>query len=175
MTTNASMGKNGLSRPRTFELRTSIPNRTMISAPTVAPPRTVVRNARAATAGPKKMPAAKTAYDAHTTASVMNEVPIQRSASPTTGRKRRLAPRPAIPIVASAALSWRRRSGPRSRVRIARSSQPAPRAMAASRAATQPQNSTAPEIGPREKWGGVSAIDVSKCRIVGSANARRAV
>ena len=144
-----------------------------MSAPTTAPPRTEVRKARAATAGPKKMPAAKTAYEAHTTASVTNEVPIQRSASPITGRKRRLAPSPAIPIVASAAPSWRRRSGPASRARMARISQPAPSAIAARRAATHPQKSTAPGMGPRVKWGGVSATDVSKWRMVGSANAIR--
>ena len=154
-------------------LTTWIPTRPTTTNPTIAPPVTDVRNARAATAGPKKMPDANTAYAAHTTASVMKDVPIQRSASPITGRNRRLAPVPASTRVASAAPSCRRLSVPPFDVRMAPSSQPTPMATDARRAATQPQPSTAPGMGPSEKWGGVTSIDSSKWRMVGSANAIR--
>ena len=119
------------------------------------------------------MPAAKTAYVAHTTASVMNDVPIHGSAPPITGRNRRLAPSPAIATVASAARSWRRRSVPGSGVRMAASSQAAPTTIAASRAATHPQKSAAPEMGPSTRWGGATAIGAPRSTIVGMPKSTR--
>ena len=94
MTTSPRTGKKGPSSPRSLELSTSITSSTTISAATIAPPRTEVRKARAATAGPKKSPAAKTAYDANTTASVMNEVPIQAVCVPDHGQEAEAGTKP---------------------------------------------------------------------------------
>ncbi len=75
-------------------------------------------------------------------------MPTQGSMSPRTGRNRRLAPRPPIRTVASAARSCRRRWLVRSAARVAATSHHAATRRAESRARIQVQPNSIPGIGP---------------------------
>ena len=129
------------------------------------------RKARPAISGAKKMPWAKTAYEASTTDSVTIDTPIHGSLSENRGAMRSTPP--TVPTTSASSVTWswrsRARSGPTSRMASATQAIAAPKI--ATRNAIHAQPTTSPGMPGKERCGGATRGSSSGATTVSATTA----